>query len=75
MASRLTTTRLDVSKERYQLLTPLEAVAHIAAGEAKHFTVLDAMKLYHQCLLNVFLSQCVGGSKEKTGHMVVKAQL
>ena len=34
-------------------LFTLEAVADIAAKEARCFTVLDAMKLYHQCPLNV----------------------
>ena len=33
--------------------TSLEVVTDIAAEEARHFTVLDAMKLYHQCLLYV----------------------
>ena len=34
--------------ERYQSLTPAQAVADIAASEAKVFTVLDALKGYHQ---------------------------
>ena len=38
-----------VSRERYQSPTPVLAVADIAASEAKIFTVLDALKGYHQC--------------------------
>ena len=41
-----------VIRERYQSPTPAEAVADIAASEAKIFTVLDALKGYHQCPLN-----------------------
>ena len=41
-----------VRRERYQSPTPAEAVADIAAEEAKYFTVLDAMKGYHQCPLD-----------------------
>ena len=41
-----------VKRERYQSLTPAEAVADIAAEEAHYFTVLDAMKGYHQCPLD-----------------------
>jgi len=41
-----------VRRERYQSPTPVEAVADIAAEEAKFFTVLDARKGYHQCLLD-----------------------
>ena len=41
-----------VCRERYQSPTPLEAVADIAAEDAKFFTVLDAQKGYHQCLLD-----------------------
>ena len=37
-----------VRRERYQSPTPAEAVADIAAGDAKYFTVLDAAKGYHQ---------------------------
>ena len=32
--------------------TPAEAIANIAAANAKYFTVLDAMKGYHQCPLD-----------------------
>ena len=32
--------------------TLAEAIADIAAANAKYFTVLDAMKDYHQCLLD-----------------------
>ena len=32
--------------------TPAEAIADIAAANAKYFTVLDAMKGYHQCSLD-----------------------
>ena len=39
-------------REQYQSLTPAEAVADIAASSAKVFTVLDAMKGYHQCPLD-----------------------
>ena len=35
------------------MLTPFEAVTDIAAKEAKHFTVLDAIKPYHQYPLDV----------------------
>ena len=38
--------------ERYQSLTPAQAVAGIAASEAKIFTILDALKGYHQCPLD-----------------------
>ena len=41
-----------VKRERYQSPTPAEAVADIAAEEACYFTVLDAMKGYHQCPLD-----------------------
>ena len=41
-----------VRRERYQSPTPSEAVADIAAEDAKFFTVLDAQKGYHQCLLD-----------------------
>ena len=41
-----------VGCEQYQLPTPAEAVADIAASNAKIFTVLDAMKGYHQCPLD-----------------------
>ena len=38
-----------VIRERYQSPTPAEAVADIAASEAK---MLDALKGYHQCPLD-----------------------
>ena len=41
-----------VKRERYQSPTPGEAVADIAADEARYFTVLDARKGYHQCPLD-----------------------
>ena len=41
-----------VIRERYQSPTPAEAVADIAASDAKIFTVLDALKGYHQCPLD-----------------------
>ena len=41
-----------VRRERYQSPTPAEAIADIAATNAKYFTVLDAMKGYHQCPLD-----------------------
>ena len=41
-----------VKRERYQSPTAAEAVADIAADEAQYFTVLDAKKGYHQCLLD-----------------------
>ena len=41
-----------VIRERYQLLTPAQAVADIAACDAKIFIVLDALKGYHQCPLD-----------------------
>jgi len=41
-----------VQCEHYQSLTPAQAVAEIAASDAKYFTVLNAMKGYHQCALD-----------------------
>ena len=41
-----------VIHERYQSPTPAKAVADIAVSEAKIFTVLDALKGYHQCPLD-----------------------
>ena len=41
-----------VRREQYQSPTPAEAVADIAASEAQVFTVLDAKKGYHQCLMD-----------------------
>ena len=41
-----------VKRERYQSPTPAEAIADISASQAKIFTVLDAMKGYHQCPLD-----------------------
>ena len=41
-----------IIRERYQSPSPAEAVADIAASEAKIFTVLDALKGYHQCPLD-----------------------
>ena len=41
-----------VRRERYQSQTPAQAVADIAAENAKIFTKLDAMKGYHQCPLD-----------------------
>ena len=41
-----------VKCERFQSPTPAEAVADIAASNAKFFTVLDTMKGYHQCPLD-----------------------
>ena len=41
-----------VCRERYQSSTPAEAVGDIAASEAQVFTILDAKKGYHQCLMN-----------------------
>ena len=41
-----------VRRERYQSPTPTEAVADIATSSAKVFTVLDAMKGYHQWSLD-----------------------
>ena len=41
-----------VIRERYQSLTPAQAVADITASKAKIFTVLDALKGYHQCPLD-----------------------
>ena len=38
--------------EKYQSMTPAEAVADIVASSAKYFTIVDAMKGYHQCPLN-----------------------
>ena len=41
-----------VKRERYQSTSPTEAVADMAASNAKFFTVLDARKGYHQCPLD-----------------------
>ena len=41
-----------VRRERYQSPTPAEAVADIVASEAQVFTVLDAKKGHHQCLMD-----------------------
>ena len=41
-----------VKRELYQSATPAEAVADISATKAKFFTILDAMKGYHQCPLD-----------------------
>ena len=41
-----------LQQEQYMSPTPAEAIANIAAANAKYFTVLDAMKDYHQCLLD-----------------------
>ena len=40
-----------VRRERYQSPTPAESVASIAGQHAQWFTVVDAAKGYHQCLL------------------------
>ena len=40
-----------VLSERYQSPTPAEAVADIAASEARYFTVIVTTKGYHQCPL------------------------
>ena len=41
-----------VQREWYMSPTPAEAIADIAAAKAKYFTVLNAMKGYHQCPLD-----------------------
>ena len=41
-----------VKRERYQSNTPAQAVADIAAENARIFTKLDALKGYHQCPLD-----------------------
>ena len=41
-----------IIREWYLSSTPAEAVADIAANKAKIFTVLDALKGYHQCPLD-----------------------
>ena len=41
-----------VRRERYPSVTPAEAVTDIAQSKAKYFTVLDALKGYHQCPLD-----------------------
>ena len=41
-----------VKWERYQCLTPAQAVAHIASNNAKVFTKLDAFNGYYQCPLD-----------------------
>ncbi len=39
-------------RERYQSVPPAQAVADIAAENAKVFTKLETLKGYHQCLLD-----------------------
>ena len=41
-----------VKRERYQSPSPAEAVADMAASNAKFFTISDARKRYHQCPLD-----------------------
>ena len=41
-----------VIHEHYQSSTPAQAVAGVAASEAKIFTVLNTLKGYHQCPLD-----------------------
>ena len=41
-----------VRRERYPSVTPAEAVTDIQQTKAKHFTVFDALKGYHQCPLD-----------------------
>ena len=41
-----------VVHEHYQSSTPAQAVAGVAASEAKIFTVLNTLKGYHQCPLD-----------------------
>ena len=41
-----------VWQERYQSSTPVQAITNIAATNAKIFTMLDALKGYHQCPLD-----------------------
>ena len=42
-----------VRREQHQSSTPAQAVVDIAATKARFFTVLDAMKGYHQCPLGL----------------------
>ena len=42
-----------VKRERYQSLISLEAIANIAAEEARYFKDKDAVQPYHQCQLDV----------------------
>ena len=41
-----------VQWEQFQSCSPAEAVADMAASNAKFFTILDVKKSYHQCPLN-----------------------
>ena len=41
-----------VKRELYSSPTPSDAVADISQKHAKYFTVIDALKGYHQCLLD-----------------------
>ena len=41
-----------VRRERYQSCSPAEAVADMAASNARYFTVLDTKRGYHQCPLD-----------------------
>ena len=40
-------------RERYESITPAQAVADMAASDAKFFTIIDALKGYHQCPLDL----------------------
>ena len=58
-----------IQQERYMSPTPAEAITDIAAANAKYFTVLDAIKGYHQCpldqdsqLLTTFITPLAGSS-------------
>ena len=42
-----------VVRERFWSITPAQAVADIAASDAKIFTIIDALKGYHQCPLDL----------------------
>ena len=42
-----------VVRERYQSITAAQAVADIAASDAKFFTIIHALKGYHQCPLDL----------------------
>ena len=41
-----------VIREKCQSLTPAQAIEDMAASDAKYFTVIDALKGYHQCPLH-----------------------
>lgn len=52
----------SVFRERYQSVTPAQAVANIAAESAKVFTKFDALKGYHQIPMDEWSELCLADS-------------